>query len=98
MLTAKGYDMIDKGGKREEYRLDTPYWHKRINNWLKKDAPYTVVSFSRGKARMYWLADAYRRNPQLPGYEHTAWGEDEYLFAAEGYWALKLLKRVQFLD
>lgn len=100
VLTYKWYDMIDKGGKREEYRLDTPYWRKRIDNWLEKDAPYKVVSFSRGyrQAGMYWLADAYRRNPQIPNYVHTAWGEDEYLFAEEGYWALKLLGRVQFFD
>lgn len=59
-----------------------------------------VVSFSRGyrQAGMYWLADVYRRTPQLPGYGHTAWGEDEYFFAPEGYWALKLLDRVQFFD
>lgn len=98
VLTAKWYDMIDKGGKREEYRLDTPYWRKRIDNWLAKDAPYKVVSFSREHRQvgMYWHADVYRRTPQMPGFVHTDWGEDMYLHAAEGYWALKLLGRVQW--
>ena len=100
VLTHKWYDMIDKGDKREEYRLDTPYWRKRIDNWLANDAPYKVVSFSRGyrQAGMYWLADVCRRTPQCPGYTHTAWGEDDYLFAPEGYWVLKLLKRVGLED
>ena len=52
VLTGKWYDMIEHGGKREEYRAATRYWSRRLYNW---DAKFTahntpVVEFRRGYA------------------------------------------------
>ena len=61
VLKGKWYDMIEHGGKRQEYRDVTDYWRIRFKNW---DAKFTahntpVVEFRRGYAhnapRMaYW--------------------------------------------
>lgn len=36
VLKRRWYDMIASGEKREEYRLATPYWMKRMDNWAAK--------------------------------------------------------------
>ena len=50
VLKGEWYDMIEHGGKREEYRAATKYWRTRFNNW---DVKFTqnntpVVEFRRG--------------------------------------------------
>ena len=52
VLKGRWYDMIEHGGKREEYRDVTLYWRRRLRNW---DAAFTaqntpVVEFRRGYA------------------------------------------------
>lgn len=53
VLTRKWYDMIARGEKREEYRLATEYWQKRLWNWNLAFTPKTtpVVEFRRGYAK-----------------------------------------------
>lgn len=52
VLTGKWYDMIEHGGKREEYRDATKYWRIRLNNWDKRFTVHNtpVVEFRRGYA------------------------------------------------
>ena len=52
VLTGKWYDMIEHGGKREEYRAATSYWNRRLYNWDAKftDHNIPVVEFRRGYA------------------------------------------------
>lgn len=52
VLTYKWYDMIEHGGKREEYRDATKYWRIRLNNWDKRFTAHNtpVVEFRRGYA------------------------------------------------
>ncbi len=53
VLTGKWFDMIESGEKREEYRLPTEYWRKRLHNWDRKFTSETtpVVEFRRGYAK-----------------------------------------------
>ena len=53
VLKGKWFDMIESGEKREEYRLPTDYWRKRLHNWnLRFNAQTTpVVEFRRGYAK-----------------------------------------------
>lgn len=97
VLTGKWYDMIHDGGKREEYRLASPYWRKRIRNWNDRGG-MQVVAFSRGytKPSMYFLADTYLRTNKEPP-EHPEWGEALYADKEAGYFALKLLTPVEIL-
>lgn len=51
VLKGKWYDLIKSGEKKEEYRADTPYWRRRISNFvwsLANGAGHLVVAFSRG--------------------------------------------------
>ena len=50
VLTGKWYDMIEHGGKREEYRDATKYWRIRLNNLDKRFTANNtpVVEFRRG--------------------------------------------------
>ena len=52
VLKGKWYDMIEHGGKREEYRDATKYWRIRLNNWDKRFTAHNtpVVEFRRGYA------------------------------------------------
>ena len=52
VLKGKWYDMIEQGGKREEYRAATKYWSRRLYNWDAKFTAHTtpVVEFRRGNA------------------------------------------------
>ena len=53
VLKGKWYDMIEHGGKREEYRDATKYWRIRLNNWDKRFTAHNtpVVEFRRGYAK-----------------------------------------------
>ena len=53
VLKGKWFDMIASGEKREEYRLPTLYWRKRLHNWDRKFTGNTtpVVEFRRGYAK-----------------------------------------------
>ena len=53
VLKGKWFDMIASGEKREEYRLPTLYWRKRLHNWNRKFTGNTtpVVEFRRGYAK-----------------------------------------------
>ena len=53
VLKGKWFDMIASGEKREEYRLPTDYWRKRLHNWDRKFTGNTtpVVEFRRGYAK-----------------------------------------------
>ena len=50
VLKGKWYDMIEHGGKREEYRDATKYWRIRLHNWDKRFTAHNtpVVEFRRG--------------------------------------------------
>ena len=52
VLKGKWYDMIENGGKQEEYRDATKYWRIRLNNWDKRFTANNtpVVEFRRGYA------------------------------------------------
>ena len=93
VLTGKWYDMIEHGGKREEYRDATKYWRIRLNNWDKRFTAHNtpVVEFRRGYGhnapRMaFWclgLETATGMKPyayvDLPSdkLHHLEWGEPE---------------------
>lgn len=50
-LYRKWFDLIAAGGKKSEFRDDTPYWHARL--------------FTGGKARVYdevWFTNGYGKN------------------------------------
>ena len=53
VLKGKWFDMIASGEKREEYRLPTLYWRKRLHNWDRKFTESTtpIVEFRRGYAK-----------------------------------------------
>ena len=91
VLKGKWYDMIEHGGKREEYRAFTKYWLIRFHNWDMKFTPYNtpVVEFRRGyrpnAPRMaFWCLGIERGNGMGPyAYvdqssdkpRHPEWGE-----------------------
>lgn len=52
VLKGEWYDMIERGDKREEYRLLKDYWQKRIYNWYPDmNGKYPVVEFRHGYAK-----------------------------------------------
>lgn len=52
VVKRKWFDMIASGEKSEEYRLVTPYWEKRIINWMHRTAaPHNIVELRCGYAR-----------------------------------------------
>lgn len=53
VLKGKWFDMIERGEKREEYRLPTLYWRKRLQNWDREFTESTspIVEFRRGYAK-----------------------------------------------
>lgn len=102
VLTHKWFDMIDKGDKREEYRLCTPryevrlrnisakkVWNEHVNNSPKE----LVVAFQRGytKPSMFWTFDWWLRPNGRR--EHPEWGEPD-----APHWVLRLLERVKLED
>ena len=50
VLKGKWFDMIASGEKREEYRMATDYWLKRLENWDRHPAGTPVVEFRLGYA------------------------------------------------
>lgn len=44
-LTKKWFDFIKSGEKKEEYRLLTPYWSKRLCDFNKKENVYEIHKF-----------------------------------------------------
>ena len=68
--------MIERGEKREEYRLSPLYWRKRLHNWDRKFTVSTtpIVEFRRGYAK-----DAPRMAFRCTGIE-TASGLISYAY------------------
>ena len=91
VLKGKWYDMIEHGGKREEYRDATKYWRIRLNNWDKRFTAHNtpVVEFRRGyrpnAPRMaYWTLGIETVSGMRPyayvdqscdKLRHPSWGE-----------------------
>lgn len=80
VLKGKWYDMIERGFKKEEYRDATPYWEKRIKNWMGRRFIAHVVEFRHGYAkdarRIAFMACAIIR-PRKYLEPHRGWGEPE---------------------
>lgn len=60
VLKGKWFDMIASGEKREEYRMATDYWLKRLANWDLHPAGTPVVEFRLGYANnaprmVFWV-------------------------------------------
>lgn len=108
VLKGKWYDMIEHGGKREEYRDATKYWFRRFYNW---DSAFTeqntaVVEFRRGYARnaprmAFWCmglgtasgVKTYAYVDSASGkIKHPEWGEP-----AEPHFFVKLGGRVKIV-
>ena len=109
VLKGKWYDMIASGEKREEYRLPTLYWRKRLHNWNVRFTESTtpVVEFRRGYAKdaprmAFWCLGIETVNGLMPyAYvEHPAdrclhpeWGEPD-----EPHYFIELGGRVELTD
>lgn len=103
VLTYKWYDMIDKGGKREEYRDGTRRYAVRFANFASRAHVYIgpilaaekirVVAFQRSytKPDMFWICKVVFRDHGKR--EHPEWGEPE-----KPHWVVKLLERVELED
>ncbi len=105
VLKTKWFRMIESGEKREEYRDKTPYWDKRIANWINRhideDKP-AVVEFRLGyqadAPRMAFLLDALfgpaPRTSVVPAFtSHPEWGEPICK-----YWTIRLGERVELVE
>lgn len=102
VLKGKWFDMIERGEKKEEYRLRTDYWNKRIFNWFESDKSPHVIEFRHGYRR-----DARRmafRVGNGAGFtfqsrvgkddrEHPEWGEPDV-----PHFALNFGERVELED
>jgi hypothetical protein len=105
VLKTKWYRMIESGEKREEYRDKTPYWDKRIVNWINRhvdeDKPAVVefrLGYQANAQRMAFLLDALfgpaPRTSVVPAFtSHPEWGEP-----IGAYWTIRLGERVEFDD
>ena len=100
VLTYKWYDMIDKGGKREEYRADTRRYGVRFTNFAMRthrivggEFKKMVVGFQRAynKPSMFWWCDLEFRREGMA--RHPEWGEPD-----APHWVLRLLERVELED
>ena len=94
VLRGKWYDMIASGEKREEYRADTPYWHRRFSNWVKNIhyREHLVIAFSRG----YRKPDLFIEVCGINLYSnrlHLDWGEP-----TGSHYVIALKRRVQLND
>jgi len=78
VLKGKWFDMIERGEKREEYRLATEYWQLRFFNWNTKVSSVNppIVEFRRGYAK-----DAQRMAFWCYGLE-TSGGLSPYAFVS----------------
>lgn len=101
VLKRRWFDMIESGEKRQEYRLFTDYWKRRIWNWEGrcriKCLFYKVVEFRLGYAadspRMAFIAlwIFYRMRGR---YAHPGWGEP----LGEDHFVIDLGERVELED
>lgn len=94
VLKGKWYDMIATGEKKEEYRAETPYWRRRLANWIMglPDAGHPVVAFSRG----YRKPDLYIEVGSIniyPNQQHPDWGEP-----SGPHYVIALKSRVELID
>ena len=55
VLTDHWFEEIKSGRKTSEYRLDTPYWEKRLRPYMSGSDYHPSVVFQK----------AYRKNPEL---------------------------------
>ena len=109
VLKGKWFDMIARGEKREEYRLPTIYWRKRLHNWDLKFTESTspIVEFRRGYAKdaprmAFWCLGIETANGLMPyAYVdattpmclHPEWGEPN-----EPHFFIRLGGRVELTD
>ena len=94
VLKGKWYDMIASGEKTEEYRADTPYWHRRLSDWVV-DHPidgHLVIAFSRGYRKPDLFVEACGLNI-YPNRQHPDWGEPE-----GSHYVIALKSRVELID
>ena len=105
----KWFDMIASGEKREEYRLPTLYWRKRLHNWDRKFTESTtpIVEFRRGYAKdaprmAFWCKGIETVSGLMPyAYVkhpadrclHPEWGEPD-----EPHFFIELGGRVELTD
>lgn len=92
VLKGKWYDMIASGEKREEYRANTPYWHRRLSNWVLNFPEHLVIAFSRGYRKPDLFIEASGINIYL-NQLHPDWGEP-----TGSHYVIVLKRRVQLND
>ena len=109
VLKGKWFDMIASGDKREEYRLPTLYWRKRLHNWGRKFTGNTtpVVEFRRGYAKYaprmaFWCMGIETASGLMP-YAYVAYPADRCLHPEWGepnepHFFIKLGGRVELTD
>lgn len=96
VLKGQWYDMIDKGGKREEYRAYNSYWWNRMSSFLNKTAPGKpmVVAFQNGytKPSMWFIVTGihFRKRGEE---SHHDWGEPRF-----EHYAISLGERVELVE
>lgn len=105
VLKTKWYRMIESGEKREEYRDKTPYWDKRIVNWMNRhideDKPAVVefrLGYQANAQRMAFALDALfgpapRTSVVTAFASHPEWGEP-----IGAYWTIRLGERVELVE
>ena len=71
-LKKRWYEMIESGGKREEYREYKDYWRKRLIDQDKlRPKPYTHVRFRYGYTKRTML---YKIDEIIIGRGNPYWG------------------------
>ena len=93
-LKKQWWDMIASGEKTEEYRADTPYWHRRFSNWVI-NIPFPghlVIAFSRGYRKPDLFIEVYGVNI-YPDRLHPDWGEP-----TGSHYVIALKRRVALID
>lgn len=94
VLKGKWYDMIASGKKKEEYRADTPYWHRWFSNWVMNlPLPgHLVIAFSRGYCKPDLFIEVSGINI-YPNQQHPDWGEP-----AGSHYVIAFKSRVELID
>ncbi len=94
VLKGNWYDLIASGEKKEEYRADTPYWRKRIGNWIMRYnfGGHLVIAFSRGYCKPGLYVEACGVNIYHDRL-HPSWGEP-----TGSHYVIALKRRVQLID
>lgn len=94
VLRGKWYDMIASGEKREEYRADTPYWHRRFSNWVMNLplSGHLVIAFSSGYRKPDLFVETCCVNICRDGL-HPEWGEP-----TGSHYVVAIKRRVQLFD